>query len=182
MKISSFLYPLMLVACGFLLYSSLKKRNQYKKENMEFLFALNEDDKGMRMISYTMLMLIVVYFGLVLFDIVRKTMSFTADAVYAVVLPAMFVILYIPLSKKTKVTTLGIIKRSNLIRWQEIKGIDYIKPDARGRQKVKILFRGPYRDLNQELSFAKDDEQLELFKNTAKEYRSNKKDKKIGKK
>lgn len=182
MKIGSLLYPVMLVACAFLLYSNLKKRRQYKRENIEILFALNEDDKGMRMVSNTMLLLIVVYFGLVLVDIVRFNRLFTAETLYVIILPFLFAILYIPLSKKTKVTTLGIIKRSNLIRWQEIKGIDYLKPDAKGKQKVRILFKGSYKDMQQEMSFAKDDEQLELFKNTAKEYRNNKKDKKIGKK
>jgi hypothetical protein len=86
-----------------------------------------------------------------------------------------------PISRKNSVTTLGVLKRTNLIRWEDVKGIDYMKPDARGKQKVKILHKTAYKNTTTELMFGKNDEQIDQFKATAKEYRNKKKkDKKSG--
>ena len=51
------------------------------------------------------------------------------------ILPVLVITLYIPLSKKTMISTLGIHKRSNLIRWADIKGINYLKPDEKIRSR-----------------------------------------------
>jgi len=98
------------------------------------------------------------------------------------VLPILIITLYIPLSKKTMISTLGIHKRSNLVRWDDIKGINYPKPDAKDKIKVKVIYNIMNKDSNISLTFLKDDPQLEKFKEFAKTYRNTKKkDKKSGK-
>jgi hypothetical protein len=98
------------------------------------------------------------------------------------ILPVLVITLYIPLSKKTMISTLGIHKRSNLIRWADIKGINYLKPDEKNKVKVKIVYMLMNKDVSMNLTFLKDDPQLEDFKEHAKSYKSTKKkDKKSGK-
>lgn len=178
--ITSLFYPVMIIVCLFIIYSNEKKRRQYKRENMEILFFLNEDDKTMRFTSRLLLIFMIISSGAVLLDSYKRTGLYSVETITMAVLPIMFIVLYVPLSKKTKITTLGIFKRLNLIRWDDIKGVDYIKPDIKGKQKVKILYKTSYRDMTLEIVFRKDDEQLNEFKKTVKEYRSKKKDKKIG--
>lgn len=175
-------YPMIIVVCLFLIYTSEKKRRKYKKENMRILHYLNQDDKTMRIISSLMLIIMVTSSVVLLIDIARTIGLFSMDALYIVLLPFLFICLYVPLSRNTKITTLGIIKRTNLIRWEEIKGIDYLKPDSKGKQKVKILHKGPYKDTLTEITFNIGDEQFESFKNTAKDYRNKKHDNKLNKK
>jgi len=179
--ITSLFYPVMIIVCLFIIYSNEKKRRQYKKENMEVLFFLNEDDKTMRLTSRLLLVFMIISSGAVLMDSFNRTGLYSIETITMMLLPIMFIVLYVPLSRKTKVTTLGIFKRLSLVRWDEIKGVDYIKPDSKGKQKVKILYKTSYKDTTLEIMFNKDDEQLEEFKKTVKEYRNKKKDKKSGK-
>jgi len=181
MNVTSLFYPVMIIVCLVMIYSNAKKHKQYKKENMEILYLLNEDDRTMRLASKLLLAFMVLSSGFVFIDTYRRMGMFSTEALTMIILPFALIALYIPISTKTKVTTLGIFKRQNLIRWDDIKGIDYIKPDLKGKQKVKLLYKTTYKDMSLELMFRKDDEQLELFKNTAKEYRNKKKDKRIGK-
>jgi len=180
-NVTSLFYPVMIIVCLVMIYSNAKKNKLYKKENMEILYLLNEDDRTMRLASKLLLAFMVLSSGFVFIDTYKRMGIFSTEALTMIILPFALIALYIPLSTKTKVTTLGILKRQNLIRWDDIKGIDYIKPDIKGKQKVKLLYKTTYKDMSLELIFKKDDEQLELFKNTAKENRNKKKDKRIGK-
>lgn len=179
--ITSLFYPVMIIVCLFIIYSNERKRRQYKKESMEILFFLNEDDKIMRVTSRLLLVFMILSSGAVLLESFKTKGLYSIETITMAFLPIVFIVLYVPLSKKTKITTLGIYKRLNLIRWDDIKGVDYIKPDSKGRQKAKILYKTSYRDMILDIVFRKDDEQLEEFKKAAKEYRSKKKDKKVGK-
>lgn len=180
-NITSLFYPIMIIVCLIMIYSNEKKRKQYKKENMEILYFLNEDDKTMRFASRLLLAFMILSSGFVFIDSFKRTGLYSTETLTMIILPFALIALYIPLSKKTKITTLGILKRQNLIRWDDIKGIDYLKPDLKGKQKVKVLYKTSYKDTTLEILFNKDDEQLEFFKKTVKECRNKKKDKKIGK-
>lgn len=142
MGVTSFIYPMLIIICFFVIVSNVKNNKKYKAENMKELFSLNEDDKTMRVVSGLMLVFLVVSSVFTLIETAKVKSLFSADVLYVVLLPALFIILYLPMSKKTKVTTLGIIKRTNLIRWEDIKGIDYPKHVVRGRQFVRILYKG----------------------------------------
>ena len=181
MNVTALFYPVLIIVCMFLIYSNQKKFKQYKKENMEILYLLNADDKTMILASRLLLAFMILSSGFVVFDSFNRTGLYSTETLTMIVLPFALIALYIPLSKKTKITTLGIFKRQNMIRWDDIKGIDYIKPDLKGRQKVKVLYKTAYKDMTLDIMFSKNDEQLELFKNTVKEYRNKKKDKRIGK-
>lgn len=180
-NVTSLFYPVMIIVCLVMIYSNAKKSKQYKKENMEILYLLNEDDRTMRLASKLLLAFMILSSGFVFVDTYKRMGLYSTEALSMIILPFALIALYIPLSTKTKITTLGIFKRQNLIRWVDIKGIDYIKPDIKGNQKVKVLYKTVYRDSSLEIMFKKDDEQLDLFKNTAKEHRNKKKDKRIGK-
>jgi Ca2+/Na+ antiporter len=171
------LYSILIVFCAFLVYSAFKKQRQYKKEEIKTIFSLNFDDRVMRITCVFMLVFLVLVSSVAIYNSLYVLNMPKLDAFYLVILPIMFIILYIPLTQKTKITTLGIVKRNNLIRWGSIKGVDFTKPDNRGKQKAIIIYKAAYKDGKIVLNFLQNDEQFEMLKNTAKEYRSNKKNK-----
>ncbi|MDD2495305.1 MAG: hypothetical protein PHE29_08940 [Tissierellia bacterium] len=171
------LYSILLVFCAFLIYSAFKKQRQYKKEGIKTIFSLNYDDKVIRIICILMLVFLILVSAAAIYNALYVLNLQGSEIFYLVVLPIMFMILYVPLAQKTKITTLGIIKRNNLIRWESIKGIDYTKPDSKGKQQASILYKAAYKDGKIHLNFMPNDEQLEMFKNAVKDYRSNKKNK-----
>lgn len=176
-EMTSLFYPVAMVICVFMVYSNYSKMQKYKKANMEVLYVLEQDGKTIRTISSTFLIFIILTSVITIYDTVSKTGLSSAETVSVVFLPIMFIVLYIPLSQKTKITTLGILRLLILIRWEDIRGIDYLKADSKGKQKVKIAYRISNRDAVIELLFHEKDAELELFKQSAKEYR-NKKNKK----
>ncbi len=182
MTASTILYPLMFIVIIYFIYSNIRNNIKYKKENMEVLLQLNEDDKKVHFISSMLMTVMVVATGILLFGLLSSKTYKTEDILVMGVLPILMIALYVPLSKKTKISTLGIHKRSYLIRWEDIKGINYNKPDAKDKVKVKVLYYSVNRDITADITFLKNDPQLEKFKEIVKTYRNTKKkDKKIGK-
>lgn len=181
MNTQSLLYSMIIVLCLFFLYANVKSYISNKKDNMEILYKLNNDDKTMRIVSKALLVF-MVFSTFITYQASFAATGMNTENILMMVMPFLLIVLYLPLSKKTRVTTTGVMKRNSLVKWYDIKGIDYKKPDAKGKIKVKLLHKTSYnRDGVMELTFNSDDEQLELFKSTAKEYRNKKKDKKIGK-
>ena len=181
MKASQILYPIMFIVIIYFIYSNIKNSIKYKKENMDVLLILNEDDKRVHFMSSMLMAVLIGATGILIFGLINSKAYNTEDILIMGVLPVLMVALYIPLSKKTRIRSLGIHKRSYLIRWEDIKGINYQKPDAKNKVKVKILYNSYNRDTSAELAFLKDDPQLEQFKEFAKTYRNTKKkDKKSG--
>lgn len=182
MTAAKIFYPLMFIIILYLIYSNIRNSIKYKKENMEVLLLLNEDDKRVHFMSTMLMTVMIVATGILLFGLLSSKTYKIEDILIMGVLPVLMIALYVPLSKKTKVSTLGIHKRSNLIRWEDIKGIDYTKPNAKNKVMVKVLYNSFNRDITADIAFIKNDPQLEQFKNIAKTYRNTKKkDKKIGK-
>lgn len=182
MKASHLLYPLMFIVVIYFIYSNIRNNMKYKKENMEVFLLLNEDDRSVHFISSLLMAILVGATAILIFGLVSSKTYNIEDILIMGVLPILMIALYIPLSKKTRITSLGIHKRSYLIRWEDIKGINYNKPDSKNKVKVKILYKSANRDIPAELTFLKDDPQLSRFKELAKTYRDSKrKDKKIGK-
>lgn len=182
MTASQILYPIMFIAVIYFIYSNIRNNLKYKKENMDVLLLLNEDDKKVHFMSSLLMAILIGATGILIFGLINSKTYNMEDILIMGVLPVLMAALYIPLSKKTKITTLGIHKRSYLIRWEDIKGINYHKPDAKNKVKVKILYYRINKDTSAELTFLKDDPQLEQFKELVKTYRNTKKkDKKSGK-
>jgi phosphate/sulfate permease len=175
MKASQILYPIMFFVVIYFIYSNIRNNIKYKKENMEVLLLLKEDDRRVHFISSLLMAILIGATAILIFGLVNSKTYNSEDILIMGVLPVLMVALYIPLFKKTKITTLGIHKRSYLIRWEDQK------PDAKNKAKVKILYYNINRDTSAELTFLKDDPQLEQFKELAKTYRNSKrKDKKSG--
>ncbi len=182
MTASKILYPLMFIVILYFIYSNIRNNIKYKKENMEILLQLNEDDRKVHFMSSMLMTVMIVATGILLIGLLTSKTYKKEDILVMGVLPVLMIALYVPLSKKTKISTLGIHKRSYLIRWEDIKGINYNKPDAKNKVKVKVLYLSLNRDITADITFVKNDPQLEEFREIVKTYRNTKKkDKKIGK-
>ena len=182
MTASTILYPLMFIVIIYFIYSNIRNNIKYKKENMEVLLLLNEDDKRVQLMSRVLMAVLILVSAVLIRGLIESETYPLEEVLIMVVLPVLMIALYIPLSRKTMISSLGIHKRSNMVRWEDIKGINYNKPDAKDKVKVKILYSLMNKDTNINLTFLKNDPQLEKFKELAKTYRNTKKkDKRIGK-
>lgn len=182
MEATQLIYPIIFIFAIYFVYSNVKNNIKYKKENMKPLFYLNQDDKTRHMISTIVIIFVIFLTSILLVGIINNK-SFTLESFFTMVLlPLLMVMLYVPLTKKTMVSNIGIHRRGALIRWDDIKGVNYFKPNEKNQIKVKILYVFAGRDTAIELTFKKDDSQIEALKETVKEYRnSKKKEKKSGK-
>jgi hypothetical protein len=182
MTAASIFYPILTIVLLYILFKNIKKSISYKKENMQVLLLLNEDDRRFRLMSRLLMAVMILLTGIMIRGLMGTKTYTSEDVMIMAILPVLVITLYIPLSKKTMISTLGIHKRSNLIRWADIKGINYLKPDEKNKVKVKIVYMLMNKDVSMNLTFLKDDPQLEDFKEHAKSYKSTKKkDKKSGK-
>ncbi len=150
---------------------------------MKVLFQLKDDDKKRQTFSNILIIFILAMTAFMVVGILNSDEKFDLESISTmIVLPLLMIGLYIPLTKKTFVSTLGIHKRGGLIKWDVIKGVNYLKPNDKGIVIVKILYTVTSRDLTADIVISKDDPILDTFKETVKEYRnSKKKDKKSGK-
>lgn len=175
MDFASITYTAMILLITFFITTSVKNNMKYKKENMKVLMNLNEDDKPMHLISSIVMIVLIMFSGFAVIGMIN-TKAYTQESVLGmVILPVLMIFLYVPMLKKTKVSTLGVHKKNYLIRWEDIKGINYLKPDAKDRVRAKVLYTVGTRDSSVDVVFKKDDQQLEEFKELVKEYRSTKK-------
>lgn len=175
MNFASIMYLLMILLITFFITTNVRNNMKYKKENMQVLMNLNIDEKSTHLVSSIVLIVLIIFSGFAVIGMIN-TKTYTDDSVLGmVILPILMIFLYVPMLKKTKISTLGIHKKNYLIRWEEIKGVNYLKPDAKNRVKAKILYNVGTRDASVDVTFMKDDPQLEEFKELVKEYRSTKK-------
>lgn len=182
MTASQIIYPLMFIVVIYFIFSNLRNKAKYKKENMEILLLLNEDDKGVHLMSRVLMAVLILLSAILIRGLIGSETYPIEEVLIMGVLPVLMIALYIPLSRKTMISTLGVHKRANLVRWEDIKGINFNKPDAKDKVKVKILHTLMNKDTDIKITFLKDDPQLGKFRELAKTYRNtNKKGKKSGK-
>ncbi|MDF2617230.1 MAG: hypothetical protein K0Q47_1886 [Sedimentibacter sp.] len=175
MDFASITYLLMILLITFFITTNVRNNMKYKKENMQILMNLNADDKSTHLISSIVMIVLIIFSGFAIIGMIN-TKTYTEESVLGmVILPLLMIFLYVPMLKKTKVSNLGIHKKNYLIRWEDIKGLNYLKPDAKDKVKAKILYTVGTRDTSVEVTFMKDDQQLEEFKELVKEYKSSKK-------
>ncbi len=182
MTAAQIIYPLIFIFAIYFVFLNLKNSYKYKKENMKPLLHLNQDDKTRHLVSIFVI-IFVILLAAFLFAGIISTDSFTWESFFTIILlPLLMVMLYVPLTKKTMISSLGIHKRGALIRWENIKGVNYLKPNEKNQIKVKVIHIFAGRDATIEITFNKDDNQFEDFKEAVKEYRNiKKKEKKSGK-
>lgn len=178
---TSMIYLLIFAIVIFFIYTNIKNMVKYKKENMRILLELNEDDKTIRIIIRLLMVFMVLFPVFLIIGMINSNVYEFEQISVMVVLPILIFVLYVPLSKKTRISTIGIHKKSNLIRWDAIKGINYLKPNEKNIVKARILYKNYSKDIYLEISLNKDEGELESFKELAKEYRNKKKGKKSGK-
>ena len=175
MKAASIFYPLIFLVLLYFLFNNTRNKMKYMKEGMEVLLLLDEDDKRVHLMARLLMAVMILLTGIMIRGLIESKTYFTEDVMVLAVLPVLVIALYVPLSRKTVISTLGIHKRSNLVRWEDIKGINYLKADAKDKVKVKIVYMLMNKDTSINLTFLKDDKQLEKFREYAKTYRSTKK-------
>jgi hypothetical protein len=168
-------YLLIFIFAIYFIYLSFKNKLKYKKENIKPLFYLDNDDKIRHIVSSAVIIFVVIVAVFLIINSIRVGIFNTEMLFLTVVFPVLMVLLYIPIIKKTMVSTLGIHKRGTLIRWGEIKAVNYFKPNKKDQVKVKIVYTYAGRDISTGLTFGKDDPQLGAFKKTVKEYRKSSK-------
>lgn len=182
MDLQQIVYPLLTLVIAYLIFLNARKSFKYKKENVTYFFEIVEDDKNTRLISSLMIAILLVISGLMIMGMIYQVNTSKGQLIYLIILPALMTILYFPMIRRTRISTLGIHKRSNLIRWEDIKGIDFLKPNKKNIIKVKILYNVSGTSTSSELSFLNGNDKLEKFKEISKEYRKDKKkEKKSGK-
>jgi len=182
MTASSIFYPILTIILLYILFKNIKKSINYKKENMQVLLLLNEDDRRFHLFSRLLMAVMILLTGTMIRGLIETKTYSSEDVMIMAILPVLVITLYIPLSKKTMISTLGIHKRSNLVRWEDIRGINYNKPDEKNKVKVRVNYMLMNKETSMDLTFLKDDPQLEEFKEQAKNYKNmKKKDKKSGK-
>lgn len=174
MDASRILYPIIIILAIYFIYTNLKKNLSYKKDNIKTLYTLNQDDKARHAISLLIVLIVILLTTILLIGLLSAGTFNRESFLSMVLLPVLMIVLYIPLIKKTAVTNLGILKRGALIRWEEIKGVNYYKPGDKN-QKVKILYKIAGREVSTDILFGNNDSQYEIFKETVREYRNTKK-------
>lgn len=180
---SQILYPILFILVIYFIFINFKNSMNYRKQNMKVLFQLKDDDKKRQTLSNILIIFILSMTAFMVVGMLNSNEKFDLESISTmIVLPILMTGLYIPLTKKTFVSTLGIHKRGGLIKWSDIKGVNYLKPNEKGMVNVKVLYTVTSRDITANVSINKDDAILDTFKETVKEYRnSKKKDKKSGK-
>lgn len=177
MQLTSIFYPVVIFFCLFLIFRNVNSNKNYnvKNDNIEVLYVLNEYSKGVFVI-FLLIILMLIPRVLYIIDTMKNNIFNAKDAISVVILPILIIALYLSVCKKTKITTIGIIKKNYLVRWEDIKKISYLEPDIKGKQKVRIFYKYNRKNLYIELVFNKFDNEIEKIKKTANEYlNSNKK-------
>lgn len=180
---SQIFYPILFILVIYFIFKNFKNNMNYKKLNMKVLFQLKDDDIKRQKMSSILIVFILGMTAFLFAGMINTGEKFDLESIATmIVLPLLMVALYIPLTKKTYVSNLGIHKRGGLVKWDDIKGVNYNKPNEKGMIIVKILYTIMSKDTSADITIHKDDEILDIFKETVKEYRNiKKKDKKIGK-
>ncbi|WP_313164381.1 hypothetical protein [Sedimentibacter sp.] len=177
------IYPILFILVIYFIFINFRNNMNYKKQNMKVLFQLKDDDKKRQTFSNILIIFILAMTTFMIVGMINSDEEFGVESIFTmVVLPLLMIGLYIPLTKKTFVSTLGIHKRGGLIKWESIKNVNYYKPNEKGMVIVKILHTITSREVSADILINKDDELLNVFKETVKEYRNTKKkEKKSGK-
>ncbi len=157
MDFTTIMYTLMITIVGFFVFVSFKNDLKYKKENMKILLSLNEDDKTSHLLSSLVVVVLILFAGFGIIGMIN-TKSYTNENVVILIIMSIFLlVLYLPMMRKTRISNLGIHKKNYLIRWDEIKGLNYLKPNSKNKVKVKILYTVSLKQTFAELTFNKDD-------------------------
>jgi hypothetical protein len=77
---SSIFYPLIFLVLIYYLFKNTKNRMQYKKENMEALLLLDEDDKRVHLMSRLLMALMILITGIMIRGLM-ETKTYAAEQV-----------------------------------------------------------------------------------------------------
>lgn len=160
------------------IYSNIRKQLRYKEEGIETIVALDHDNRLYRTLVPFVIVFIVLAAGAIVYNTLVVEKAGIMDIWYLLTLPIIVIILYFPMTRKTKITTLGIFKKNNLIPWETIKKIEYkySKPNKKGTIQAQIFYTESDKELNISVKFSENDKQFPIFKDKAAEYhRINKK-------
>lgn len=162
------------------IYSNIKLRRRYKKEGIETILVLDYDEKTTRMLLPFVLAFILFASIAILYNTMFVLESDIKEIWYILVLPIVVILLYYPMAQKTRITTLGIIKKNVMVPWELIKRIEYeySEPNKKGKIKAQVFYDSSSRENKITLRFAENDTQFPIFKQTAAEqHRINRKKK-----
>ena len=160
----------------FYMFSTVKKYREYKKLNPTDVISLTEDNQGMRNICGVFLFFMIITSGVAIFNLNRLGFIITNEITQIVMTLFFFVVLYIPLSSKTRVSSIGIYRNASIIYWKDVINVEYLKANSKGRLKVKVIYKSYDKPMTIELVFKKKMMEYEALKNLVKTYMPSKKE------
>ena len=165
-------FYLLLVALAIVYtVSMVKKYIGYKKLNPTDIISLTEDNQSIRTVCGVLMTILIVTSGISFKEVYDQGIVFNDEFWEYVLIFFFFLVLYIPLTTRTKVSNVGIYRNSNLIYWKDVVEVEYLKPDSKGRLKVKVLYKNNInKELTIELIFKKKMDEYEAFKESVKKY------------
>ena len=66
MTAASIFYPILTIVLLYILFKNIKKSISYKKENMQVLLLLNEDDRRFRLMSRLLMAVMILLTGIMI--------------------------------------------------------------------------------------------------------------------
>lgn len=176
-------YDVILIISVVLVISNIKSMVVLKKQKLTTLYTVKDDNKGIRTLGLIFFAIMTVSIILIIIDAVNRKGLTSNEITQIVAVGLLFIGVYIPLIRKTKLTDKGIIKNGSLIKWADIKFIEYPKQNKdkdKGKVKVKVNYNTKYnKPISVEIVFKEDNEDLTKFKEITKQYRKKGKKSKI---
>jgi len=148
--------------------STVRKYIEYKKLSPTDIVALTEDNKSIRYICGVFLFFMIITSGIAFKEAYNQGLVIKNELLELILTLFFFAVLYIPLSSKTKVSNIGIYRNANLIYWKNVVAIDFLKPDLKGRLRVRILYKNNYnKQMTIEIVFKKKMDEYNALKELA---------------
>ncbi|QSX04765.1 hypothetical protein JYG23_08595 [Sedimentibacter sp. zth1] len=144
----SLFFMLALAGATYYLISVAIKNHKYKKLNPIDVVSLTNDNSSMRNICGVLLFLMLTLSGLALGSLFRENRFFSLESLKIALTLFFFIVLYIPLSAKTKVSNIGIYRNSTVISWSDIDKIELPTDNRIEKFKIKVTYKSKYTKHN----------------------------------
>lgn len=168
-------YQILIIISVVLIYKNFKNARSFKKQNIKNLFIVNRDNKGVRIFGCIIFAAVIFSAGITLKDAIQNIGMTEQVITELIAVVLLFIGVYIPILKKTRLTDKGIIKNGSLIKWQDLKFVEYSGP-IKNKMVAKVNYNSKYnKPLVLNISLNNDEEEITNFKQIVKDSRKNSK-------
>lgn len=164
-------YLLIFITGVLLIISNLRKIVNLKKEKLEIIQVLDQDNKVIRTIGLIFFIIMAISISFLIYGMIQTKVILQNEIYQIVIMGVIFIGVYLPLVAKTKLTNKGVIKNLLLIKWDDIKAVEYLKP-IKNKSKIRISYLAKInRPIRVDIVFITDSEEYNKFKEVVKESR-----------